>query len=180
MGVVHNITEANERKSEEGGGGEIRSFDHLARVRTPRETGISQKTGRSRSTCCAMRVGRSASASSVASSSEVSDAALHRNARTGRPGMWRSPRPERRALAGARARLAAARRFGRSMRDVACMSTGEIEPKGRRRAWGCGGGLGRHAFLFGGDVANSERSIIRYFFETGVPYEQPRFLRQVE
>lgn len=61
--------------------------------------------------------------------------------------MWRAPRPERRALAGARARVAAARRFGRSMRDVACMSTGEIEPKGRRRAWGCGGELGRHAFL---------------------------------
>ena len=95
--------------------------------------------------------------------------------------MWRSPRPERRALAGARARLAAARRFGRSMRDVACMSTGEIEPKGRRRAWGCGGGLGRHAFLLEAMFEqNSERSKIRYFFETGVPYEQPRFLRQVE
>ena len=32
-------------------------------------------------TCCARRLGRSASASSAASSSDVSDAALHRNAR---------------------------------------------------------------------------------------------------
>ena len=125
-----------------------------ARSNAARNRELAKKS-RSRRTCCAMRVGRSASASSVASSSEVSDAALHRNAWTGRPGMWRAPRPERRALAGARARVAAARRFGRSMRDVACMSTGEIEPKGRRRAWGCGGELGRHAFLL--DVRDMSR-----------------------
>jgi hypothetical protein len=68
------------------------------------------------------------------------------------------------------------------MRDVACMSTGGIEPKGRRRAWGCGGELGRHAFLLEATFerkANSDRSKIRYFLETVVPYEQPRFLRQL-
>jgi hypothetical protein len=35
---------------------------------------------------------------------------------------------------------------------------------------------------FGGDVreeANSDRSKIRYFLETVVPYEQPRFLRRL-
>jgi hypothetical protein len=62
------------------------------------------------------------------------------------------------------------------------MSTGEIEPKGRRRAWGCGGELGRHAFLLEATFerkAKSHRSKIRYFLETVVPYEQPRFLRQL-
>ena len=131
------MARASRKSASRRGGGENRSATQ--RVECAARKPGTRVTRRSRRTCCAMRVGRSASASSVASSSEVSDAALHRNARTGRPGTWRAPRPERRALAGARARVAAARRFGRSMRDVTFMSTGdENEPKVRRRAWGCG------------------------------------------
>ena len=133
-------TRASRKRASRRGGGKNRSATQRAEC-AARKPG-TRVTRRSRRTCCAMRVGRSASASSVASSSEVSDAALHRNAWTARPGMWRAPRPERRALAGARARVAAARKFGRSMRDVTCMSNGDRRNRaeGRlRRAWGCGG-----------------------------------------
>ena len=112
-----------------GGGGEV---SHLTKgdccvscrvQRTPvspvHVKGIP--TGR---TCCAIRVGRSASASRVASSSEVNDAALHVKERRddlGCDGRAASGTAPRRTDDPTRACVAHTHKVGRNMRVVACM-----------------------------------------------------------